>query len=109
MLEDERYDRLLLELKNGTQFALNQTNTAILIKAWGHDTDAWIELELELALGTYKDWSDDPPTEKPTVRVRAISPAPAGANNGGGGESRCRRAEWSRRPKIWTTKFHFRF
>lgn len=80
VLEDERYDRLLLELENGSQFALNQTNTAILIKAWGHDTDAWIKLELELALGTYKDWNDDPPTEKPTVRVRAISPAPAGQN-----------------------------
>jgi hypothetical protein len=77
VLEDERYDRLLLELETGSQFALNDGNTNTLIKAWGHDTDTWIGRELQLELGTYKDWRADPPEQKETVRVRAISPAEA--------------------------------
>jgi hypothetical protein len=34
-------------------------------------------------LGTYKDWDSDPPKEKETVKVRAISPAPSSGPNGG--------------------------
>jgi hypothetical protein len=77
VLEDERYDRLLLELETGSQFALNDGNTTTLIKAWGHDTDTWVGREIQLELGTYKDWRADPPEEKETVRVRAIPPAEA--------------------------------
>jgi hypothetical protein len=81
--EEERYGRLTLELESGSQFTLNDGNTNTLIKAWGHDTDTWIGLELALELGTYKDWRADPPEEKETVRVRAISPAKtAEAQNG---------------------------
>jgi hypothetical protein len=83
VFEEERYGRLTLELETGSQFALNDGNTNTLIKAWGHDTDGWIGLELALELGSYQDWKTDPPTEKETVRVRAISPAPASAQNGG--------------------------
>jgi hypothetical protein len=80
--EEERYSRLTLELETGSQFSLNDGNTNALIKAWGHETDDWIGLELALELGTYKDWRDDPPTEKETVKVRAISPR-KGTENGG--------------------------
>jgi hypothetical protein len=82
VFEDERYNRLTLELETGSQFGLNDGNTNTLIKAWGHDTDGWIGLELALELGTYKDWRDDPPTDKETVRVRAISPDPRAQNGG---------------------------
>jgi hypothetical protein len=82
VFEEERYGRLTLELETGSQFSLNDGNTNALIKAWGHDTDDWIGLELELYLDTYKDWRADPPEEKETVRVRAISP-PKTAQNGG--------------------------
>jgi hypothetical protein len=82
VFEEERFGRLVLELETGSQFALNEGNTNALIKSWGHDTDCWIGLELALELGTYKDWNDDPPTEKETVKVRAISPA-KNAQNGG--------------------------
>jgi hypothetical protein len=75
VFEDERYSRLMLELETGSQFALNDGNTNSLIKAWGHDTDTWIGRELQLELGTYMDWRADPPEEKETVRVRAVSPA----------------------------------
>ena len=82
--EGERYGRLCLELETGSEFTLNDGNTNILIKAWGHDTDAWIGQEVEFYLATYKDWrsSGDQPEEKETVRVRAISPAKEGANGG---------------------------
>jgi hypothetical protein len=81
--EDERYGNLTLELETGSQFRLNEGNTNTLIKAWGHNTDDWIGKELELFLDTYKDWRADPPEEKETVRVRAISPAKtAEAQNG---------------------------
>lgn len=73
VFEDERYGRLMLELETGSQFALNDGNTNALIKAWGHDTDEWIGRELALELGTYKDWRADPPEEKETVRVRALT------------------------------------
>src|SRR6516164_2226484 len=85
VFEEERYGRLTLELETGSQFPLNEGNTDILIKAWGHDTDSWIGLELELFLGTYKDWRED--TEKETVRVRSISP-PKAAQNGGAPDSK---------------------
>ena len=75
VFEDERYGRPVLELENGSQFTLNEGNNNALIKAWGHDSDDWIGQEIELALGTYKDWKSDPPEEKETVKVRAISPA----------------------------------
>jgi hypothetical protein len=82
VFEQERFNRLALELETGSQFGLNDGNTNTLIKAWGHDTDKWIGLEIELYLGSYKDWNEDPPTEKETVRVKALSPRP-GVQNGG--------------------------
>jgi hypothetical protein len=82
VLEDDRYTRLLLELETGSQFALNDTNTSTLIKAWGHNTDDWIGCAIQLELGTYKDWRADPPEDKETVRVRVVpktaeAPGPA--------------------------------
>src|SRR5262245_58718078 len=87
VFEEERYGRLTIELETGSQVSIKDGNTNALIKAWGHETDGWIGLELELFLDTYKDWRDDPPTEKETVRVRAISP-PKNAQNGGASESK---------------------
>jgi hypothetical protein len=81
--EDERYGRLMLELETGSQFALNDGNTNTLIKAWGYNTDDWIGQEIRLELGSYKDWRDDPPTEKETVKACPISPAKSVAGDGG--------------------------
>jgi hypothetical protein len=71
--ENERFGRPQLELETGSQLTLNESNTSELIKHWGHDTDAWIGRELELSLGTYRDWHTDKDAE--TVKVRAISPS----------------------------------
>jgi hypothetical protein len=79
---EDRYGRLCLELETGAEFPLNDGNRNALIKDWGHDTDSWIGLEVEFYLGTWKDWRADPPEEKETVRVRAISPSKAAAQNG---------------------------
>jgi hypothetical protein len=83
VFESEQYHRPVLELENGSQFTLNETNANTLIKAWGHNSDDWIGQEVELLLGTYKDWRKDPPEEKETVKICAISPAKAVAANGG--------------------------
>jgi hypothetical protein len=77
---EDRYGRLALELETGAEFALNDGNTNALIKEWGHETDTWVGLEVELYLGTYKDYRADPVVEKETVRVRAVSPVKASVN-----------------------------
>jgi hypothetical protein len=82
VFEGERYGRPVLELETGSQFTLNESNTAALVKAWGYDSTTWLGQELELLLGTYKDWRSDPPEEKETVKVRAISPAKTEDGNG---------------------------
>lgn len=71
--EDEKYGRPVLEFENGDKFRLNITNNRILCKAWGRNSDDWIGLDLELSIGTYKDWNTDPVEEKETVIVKAIS------------------------------------
>ena len=83
VFESERYGRPVLELETGSQFTLNDGNTNILIQAWGHNSDDWIGQEIELTLGFYKDWRSDPPADKETVKVRAISPAKAASGNSG--------------------------
>jgi hypothetical protein len=82
VFEEDRYGRLVLELENGSQFTLNESNTETLLKAWGHNTDEWIGREVVLELGHYKDWRTDPPEEKETVKVRAVPP-PGATQNGG--------------------------
>jgi hypothetical protein len=83
VFESGRFKRPVLELEIGSEFMLNDTNCNILIKAWGHDSSGWIEQEIILELGTYKDWKEDPPVDKETVKVRAVSPAKSAAANGG--------------------------
>ena len=78
--EPDRYGRPVLELENGSQFSVNETNRKILVKAWGYESDDWVGQDIELFLGTYKDWQSDPPVDKETVKVRAISPT---IGNGG--------------------------
>jgi hypothetical protein len=78
-----RFGRPVLELETGSQFTLNVTNNDTLVKAWGYDSDDWVGQEIELLLGTYKDWESDPVVDKETVKVRAISPAKSAAADGG--------------------------
>jgi hypothetical protein len=81
------YGDLTLELETGSTFRLNEGNTNVLINAWGIETNDWLTQEIELSLGTYKDWRADPVVDKETVKVRAISPAKT-AQNGGAPQSK---------------------
>jgi hypothetical protein len=83
VFESEQFKRPVLELEIGSQFTVNEGNTNTLIKAWGHKSEDWIGKEIELFHGTYRDWRDDPPTEKETVKVRAISSAKTETGNSG--------------------------
>jgi hypothetical protein len=80
---NEKHDRPVLELESGDQFTLNVTNARTLSKAWGSESDNWRGQTVELSLGHYKDWRTDPPEEKETVVVRAISAQQPTADNGG--------------------------
>jgi hypothetical protein len=81
--ESEKYSCPVLDFESGDQFLLNVTNNKILCKAWGFKSDHWRGLVLELALGHYKDWRSDPPEEKETVTVRAVSERQPSSDNGG--------------------------
>jgi hypothetical protein len=83
VFESEQYGRPVLELETGSQFTLNDGNTNTLIKAWGYKSEDWIGQEIELSLGSYKDWKSDPPVDKETVKARAVSPAKTAAGNSG--------------------------
>jgi hypothetical protein len=83
VFESERFARPVLELDNGSDFLLNEGNTSVLIRAFGHDSSAWHGKEIVLELGTYKDWKTNPPEEKQTVKVRAVSPAKTAVGNSG--------------------------
>jgi hypothetical protein len=79
----DKHNCLVLELESGNQFFCWPNYTRILNKAWGYESDRWLEQELELSLGHYPDKKTDPPTEKETINIRAISPAKPEALNGG--------------------------
>jgi hypothetical protein len=83
VFESAQLGRPVLELETGSQFTLNDSNTNALIKAWGYDSSGWLGQEIELLLGTYKDWRSNPVVDKETVKVRAISPAKSATTNSG--------------------------
>jgi hypothetical protein len=81
VFENSKHNCLVLELENGSQFYLFNSNARILSKVWGWDSEDWIEKEIEFSLGSYLDRKEG--LEKETVVVRAISPAKTSTQNGG--------------------------
>jgi len=71
--ESDKYNCPVLDLESGDQISLNNTNVRTLCKAWGVESDDWIGQTVQLELGYYSDWRKDPPEQKETVVVRAIS------------------------------------
>jgi hypothetical protein len=47
-----KYDKLDLTFEDGSKIGLNATNGRILAKAWGWDSDALIDKQVELSVGT---------------------------------------------------------
>jgi hypothetical protein len=82
VFKSEQHGRPVLELEDGSQFTLNDSNNNALMKAWGYNSDDWIGQEIELFLGTYKNWRTDPPSDAETVKVKAVSPAKTAQNGG---------------------------
>jgi hypothetical protein len=78
----EKYNRPVLDLDTGDQFTVNATNNRVLCKAYGPNSDDWRGHVVEFSLGHYKDWNTDPPEEKETVALKAISSREGGADNG---------------------------
>jgi len=82
IFEHEKHGCVVLEFESGDQFYCWNNYARVLNKAWGYDSNDWLGQELELSRGHYTDKKADPPTEKETIAVRAISSRKAG-NNGG--------------------------
>ena len=80
--ESEKFQRPVLELASGNQFTVNNTNCAILNRAWGWKSQDWLDQDLEFFLGHYKDWRENPPKECETVVLRPLSPRKASASGG---------------------------
>ena len=84
IFKHEKHGCPVLEFESGDQFYCWSNQARILNKAWGYFSDDWLGQEVELSLGHYTDKKTDPPTEKETIAVKAISPAKATAGNNGG-------------------------
>src|SRR5262249_2604176 len=78
----EKYNRPVLELDTGDQFTVNATNNRVLCKAYGPNSEDWRGHVIEFSLGHYKDWNTDPPEEKETVALKAISLREGAVGNG---------------------------
>jgi hypothetical protein len=75
--ENEKHGCAVLHFESGDQFYCWNNYTRILNKAWGYESDYWIDQELEFSLGHYHDRKAD--TQKETVDLHPISPAKPGA------------------------------
>ncbi len=80
--ENDKYGCAVLEFESGNQLFCWNNYARILTKAWGYDSENWLDQELELSLGHYLDKKTD--TQKETIDLRTISPAKPGAFNAPG-------------------------
>jgi hypothetical protein len=69
-VEEGKYG-LVLTLDNEAQLSLNKTNGKTIQKAWGYESDAWIEKQVELRAGETKYKGE----MVPSIILRTISPA----------------------------------
>jgi hypothetical protein len=65
------YDKPVLVFDDGTRLSLNRTNTRVLVRAYGNNSENWIGKEIELYLGRLE--YDDKLNE--AVLVKPISPS----------------------------------
>jgi hypothetical protein len=51
-----RWDKLDLTFSDGSKLSLNNTNGWTIARAWGYESDDWIDKQVELSVGltTYK-------------------------------------------------------
>jgi hypothetical protein len=75
-VKEGKFDKLDVVSETGETLSLNATNTKILVRAYGPNSDEWIGKEIELTLGTVN--FQGKPQE--AVIVKPISPSIATAN-----------------------------
>jgi hypothetical protein len=71
-----RWDKLDLTFSDGSKLSLNNTNGWTIARAWGYESDDWIDKQVELSVGltTYKG------EQQESVLLKPITPAtPANA------------------------------
>jgi hypothetical protein len=81
--EHEKHGCLVLDFESGNQLYLWPNLARVLGRAWGSESDDWLEQEVELSLGHYIDKNLNPPTEKECMNIRAVSQPKAKTGNGG--------------------------
>jgi hypothetical protein len=69
-VKEGQYDKPDLVFESGDLLGLNVTNTKILVRAYGPNSDDWIDKEVELFLGEVEYQKK----MQPSVLVRPISP-----------------------------------
>jgi hypothetical protein len=64
------FDRPVLELRSGDRFSANKTNVRALVKAYGDDSDGWINKVIELYAGetTYNGEKQNSVLVRPSPR-----------------------------------------
>lgn len=69
-VSEGRFDKPDLTFDDGSKLGCNATNGRVLAKAWGFDSDDWIDKEVELAVGEteYQGRTQE------TILIRPISP-----------------------------------
>jgi len=75
-IKEGKYEKPDLVFESGDVLSLNATNTQILIRAYGTNSDYWIGKMVEMFLGKAKFNG----TYNDSVLVRAISPSSKAAN-----------------------------
>jgi hypothetical protein len=63
------YNKLDLTFNDATKLSLNTTNRQAIVRAWGDESDDWIDKQVELSVGltTYKGEQHE------SIRVKPIS------------------------------------
>lgn len=75
-VKEGKYDKPDVMFETGEMLSLNATNTRILMRAYGPDTEYWIGKEIELYAGEVEFQKK----MQPSVKVRPLS-APRNANH----------------------------
>jgi len=78
---NEKFDVPTLHFESGDSFMLFQTNARAMNKAYGYDSNKWLDQVVELSLGHYPDSKTG--EEKETVILKPVSVLQPSADNGG--------------------------
>src|SRR5215831_4601389 len=73
-VEEGKFDKPVATFEDGSKLSLNKTNVRTLIRAFGDDSNDWIDRPVELYAGTVSDKNGEP---MPSVLVRPIPPLAA--------------------------------